>query len=88
MKRKVYKMEKLTREECEAQIIDKMLEIRDIAAAYMGRTPTYITATWIINDRNLGRVMFNNEYYGADKDKPINMYRRIDLEGEMVTDND
>ena len=65
-----------------------MLEIRDIAAAYMGRTPTYINASWIINDRNLGRVMFNNEYYGADKDKPINMYRRIDLEGEMVTDND
>ena len=88
MKRKVYKMEKLTCEECKAQIIDKMLEIRDIAAAYMGRTPTYITATWIINDRNLGRVMFNNEYYGADKDKPINMYRHIDLEGEMVTDND
>ena len=81
-------MEKLTREECEAHICKKMLEIRDIAAAYMGRTPTYITATWIINDRNLGRVMFNNEYYGEDKDKPINMYRRIDLEGEMVTDND
>ena len=88
MKRKVYKMEKLTREECEAQIIDKVLEIRDIAAAYMGRTPTYINASWIINDRNLCRVMFNNEYYGVDKDKPINVYRHIDREGEMVTDND
>lgn len=88
MKRKVCKMKKLTREECEAQICKKVLEIRDIAAAYMGTTPTYIDASWIINDRNFCSVMFNNEYYGADKDKPINMYRHIDREGEMVTDND
>jgi len=81
---KVYKMEKLTREECEAQIIDKVLEIRDIAAAYMGRTPTYITASWIVNDRNLCSVMFNNQFYSVDEDKPINMFR----EGEMATDND
>ena len=77
-------MEKLTREECEAQIIDKVLEIRDIAAAYMGRTPTYITASWIVNDSNLGGVMFNNQFYSVDEDKPINMFR----EGEMATDND
>ena len=86
--RKVYKMKKLTREECEAQIFNKMLEIRDIAAAYMGRTPTYITASWVINDRNVGSVMLNNEYYSVDEDTPINMYRHIDREGEMVTDND
>lgn len=75
-------MEKLTREECEAQIIDKVLEIRDIAAAYMGRTPTYIDSVWIINDKNSCSVMFNNAYYGIDKDKPIDMYRRIDREGD------
>lgn len=69
-------MAELTREQCEAAILAKILEIRDIAAEYMDRTPDFLTTTWYV-DGTTSYVNVNNRYYREDGDKPIDKHQFI-----------
>lgn len=65
----------MTREECESQIIAKLAEIREIAAEYMEREPTYLTMLVTHEEGKTGSYSCNNCYWsedGDDNDKPIN----------------
>lgn len=59
----------MTREECERAILQKLHEIRDIAAEYMERDPAYITACYFADGDSFA---FNNRYWSDDSDKPLN----------------
>lgn len=64
-------MKKLTRKKAEAQILEHLKAIREIAAEYMGREPDYLAMS--VQSEN-GYMQVNNKYYGDDKDKPIERY--------------
>lgn len=70
----------MNREECECAILQKLHEIRDIAAEYMRRDPDYITASYFAED---GSFSFNNRYWDDDSDKPLDAYesRRFPQKG-------
>ena len=58
----------MNREECEAKILDKCREIRELYRQY-NPTGTYLSMT-IVDDS----IRFWNEYYNKDADKPINFW--------------
>jgi len=70
-------MAKLTRDECEAAILEHLKAIRGIAAEYAGR-PQFIRLT--SSDRD-GIMMASNDYFDVDADKPIDF---IEYDGKPL----
>ena len=66
----------MTREECEAKLMEHLEAMVDLLHEYSPES-TYLCASWSKDDRNT-HFAINNEYFDNEspaRDRPINCYR-------------
>lgn len=65
----------MEREECQKQIRDLMIQIRDVYKEY---NPDGKYLSMFINGDDLEDLMVNNTYWNDDADRPLDMYYEIE----------
>lgn len=73
----------MTREQAEEKIFEKAKEIREIMKEYSPEWSGYITLGFSRVDCE-ETLSFNNEYWGKDKNYPINAFYRKEFKEEWV----